>query len=121
MSRQVDEILHLLGLARRGGRLVSGDRAVQAACTAGQAHLVLLAEDASGNTRRRFETVAGRAGVPVRYVADRLRLGQALGQSPRAVVALTDSGFARAVLDRLPERRPRKPGNHSRQGSGVMA
>lgn len=105
MSRQVEGILHLLGLARRGGRVVSGDRAVLAACTAGQAQLLLLAEDASPNTRRRFETAASRAGVPLRYVADRLRLGEALGQSPRAVVALTDAGFANAVLDRLPERR----------------
>ena len=52
-GQEVEGVLHLLGLARRSGRLVSGDRAVLAACTAGQARLLLLAEDASPNTRRR--------------------------------------------------------------------
>ncbi|NMA70880.1 MAG: hypothetical protein GX961_03065, partial [Firmicutes bacterium] len=50
-GQEVEGVLHLLGLARRSGRLVSGDRAVLAACTAGQARLLLLAEDASPNTR----------------------------------------------------------------------
>ena len=104
-GQEVEGVLHLLGLARRSGRLVSGDRAVLAACTAGQARLLLLAEDASPHTRRRFETAAERAGIPLRYLADRIRLGEALGQSPRAVVALTDAGFANAVLDRLSRRR----------------
>ena len=48
-----DPILHLLGLARKAGRLEIGEEPVGAACRARQAKLVLLACDAAPNTRRR--------------------------------------------------------------------
>ena len=48
-----DPILHLLGLARKAGRLEIGEEPVGAVCRARQARLVLLASDAAANTNRR--------------------------------------------------------------------
>ena len=48
-----DPILHLLGLAKKAGRLEAGEEPVGAACRARQAKLLLLAADAAPNTRRR--------------------------------------------------------------------
>ena len=48
-----DPILHLLGMAKKAGRLEVGEEPVGAACRARQARLVLLAADAAPNTRRR--------------------------------------------------------------------
>ena len=48
-----DPILHLLGLARKAGRLEAGEEPVGAACRARQARVILLAEDAAPNTVRR--------------------------------------------------------------------
>ena len=48
-----DPILHLLGLAKKAGRLEIGEEPVGAACRARRARLVLLAQDAAPNTRRR--------------------------------------------------------------------
>ena len=48
-----DPILHLLGLARKAGKLELGEEPVGAACRARQARVVLLAADATPNTRRR--------------------------------------------------------------------
>lgn len=53
-----DPILHLLGLARKAGRLEIGEEPVGAACRARQARLVLLASDAAPNTCRRPPTSA---------------------------------------------------------------
>lgn len=56
-----DPILHLLGLARKAGRLEIGEEPVGAVCRARQARLVLLASDAAANTNRRPPTLARQA------------------------------------------------------------
>ena len=56
-----DPILHMLGLARKAGRLEIGEEPVGAACRARQAKLVLLACDAASNTFRRAAHLAKRA------------------------------------------------------------
>ena len=48
-----DPILHLLGLAKKAGRLEVGEEPVGALCRARQTKLVLLAADAAPNTSRR--------------------------------------------------------------------
>ena len=48
-----DPILHLLGLAKKAGRLEIGEEPVGALCRARHARLILLASDAAPNTRRR--------------------------------------------------------------------
>ena len=48
-----DPVLHLLGLAKKAGRLEIGEEPVGAVCRAHHARLVLLASDAAPNTRRR--------------------------------------------------------------------
>ena len=49
-----DPILHLIGLAKKAGKLEIGEEPVGAACRARQAKLVLLAADAAPNTFRRI-------------------------------------------------------------------
>ena len=51
-------ILSLLGLALRGGRLVMGEEPVEAVARARDARVLLLASDAADNTRRRVEHFA---------------------------------------------------------------
>ena len=48
-----DPILHLIGLAKKAGKLEIGEEPVGAACRARHAKLVLLAADAAPNTVRR--------------------------------------------------------------------
>ena len=58
-----DPILHLLGLARKAGRLEIGEEPVGAACRARHARLLLLACDAAPNTRRRCAHFGQTGGV----------------------------------------------------------
>ena len=53
-----DNILSLLGLALRGGRLVMGEEPVEGVARARDARVLLLASDAADNTRRRIEHFA---------------------------------------------------------------
>lgn len=111
-----DPILHLLGLAKKAGRLELGEEPVGAACRARQAKLVLLATDAAPNTRRRAAHF-GEAGnvLWLELPFEKSELGSVLGRSSCAMLALTDAGFGAAVAEKLAARDPDKYGPAARQ------
>lgn len=106
-----DPVLHLLGLAKKAGRLEIGEEPVGAACRARQARLILLASDAAPNTCRRAAHF-GEAGsvLWLETPFDKARLGFILGRSSCAMLALTDAGFAAAAVEKLAARDPDKYG-----------
>lgn len=95
-------ILSLLGLALRGGRLAVGEEPTALAAKAGQARLILLAADAAGNTLRRAEHLAQEGHcLWLTTPFSKAELGGALGRGSAAIAALTDTGLAAAVTERL--------------------
>lgn len=104
-------ILSLLGLALRGGRLAVGEEPTALAAKTGQARLLLLASDAAGNTLRRAEHLA-QEGHCLWLVTpfSKAELGSALGRGSAAIAALTDTGLAAAVTERLAALDPERYG-----------
>ena len=91
-------LLSLLGLARRAGKLEAGFDAAKSAVRAGQAALAAGAEDLSPKTWKNLRYEAESAGVPaVRLLAGMEELGRACGKKA-GVFAVTDEGFAKAIL-----------------------
>ena len=106
-----DPILHLLGLAKKAGRLEIGEESAGAACRARQAKLLLLAADAAPNTRRRASHFSEAGNVLwLDTPFDKAQLGFILGRSSCAMLALTDAGFSAAVVEKLAARDPDKYG-----------
>lgn len=96
-----EEVLRLLGLAYRAGSVVSGEFKTEGAVKSGQAALVIIAEDVSENTRKKFRNMCEFHQVPIREYADKDLLGHSLGKEFRASLAITDEGFAKAVLKKM--------------------
>ena len=111
-----DPILHLLGLARKAGRLELGEETVGAACRARRARLILLASDAAPNTRRRCAHF-GEAGnvLWLELPFSKAELGFSLGRGSCAMLALTDAGFAASVGEKLAARDPDRYGPAAQQ------
>ena len=111
-----DPVLHLLGLARKAGRLELGEEPVGAVCRAKQAKLVLLAADAASNTYRRAAHF-GEAGnvLWLELPFTKAELGLALGRGSCAMLALTDVGFASSLVQKLSARDPAKYGPAAQQ------
>lgn len=102
-----DACTRLLGLALRGGNLVTGGDAVQAAAYAGQIRLLMLSADASPHVCRDAQTWAERGNcLLIALPCDKAELGGALGRGNVAVAALTDTGLAAAVGERLAQLDP---------------
>ena len=100
----MDKLLSLLGLAKRAGRLEAGFDACAGAARAKRAALLIVAKDVSEKTFKNLRYEAERAGIPSLRLpeADMEQLGRACGVRA-GVVALTDKGFAGAVLSALPK------------------
>ena len=106
-----DPILHLLGLARKAGRLEIGEEPVGAVCRARQARLVLLASDAAPNTCRRAAHF-GEAGnvLWLEVPFTKAELGHTVGRSSCALLAFTDVGLACAAAEKLAAEDPEQYG-----------
>ncbi|MDD6315724.1 MAG: hypothetical protein PUB63_01740 [Clostridia bacterium] len=96
------EILTLLGLMRRSGHLAVGADDAAESCARGRARLLLLPDDAAGNTVRWMESAGQQKEVPVlRPGFDKQALGEALGVGTCSAAAVCDTGFAIALSRKL--------------------
>lgn len=93
--------LGLLGLAKRAGRVSSGESACKEAIRFGSSHLILLASDASDNTKKNITDSCRFYNVPYEEIGDKDTLGSAIGNSYNAVVSVNDEGFANGILKHI--------------------
>ena len=105
----MDNILHMVGLALKAGRLEIGEEPVGAACRARDCRLILVARDAADNSFRRVKHFADAGQclwVSVPYTKE--ELGEAVGRTACAMAAVTDIGFAEAIGQKLAAVDPEK-------------
>ncbi|MEY8517812.1 ribosomal L7Ae/L30e/S12e/Gadd45 family protein [Lachnospiraceae bacterium 29-84] len=98
---QQDRILSLLGLAKRAGKIASGEFSTERAVKSGQAHLVIVSNEASENTQKMFRNMCEFYKVPMYLYAQKESLGHALGKGFRASLAVLDEGFASSIKEKL--------------------
>lgn len=109
-----NKVLPLLGLAKKAGKIASGEFSTEAAVKSGKAHLVLVSEEASENTKKKFHNMCAHYEVPICFYGKKEELGKCIGQEFRASLAVTDPGFAENVkkqLERECEEPEGTPGN----------
>lgn len=91
----------MLGLAARSRNVVSGGFATEEAVKSGKAYLVIIAEDASDNTRKKYSNMCEFYEVPCGYYSEKAVLGHAIGKEERSCLAVTDKGFADSIQKHL--------------------
>ena len=98
-----DKVLSLLGLAAKAGRIKSGEWAAENAIKSENAFLVIIAEDASENTKKHFSDMCSFRGIPIYVYGSMDELGRCIGKGSRASIALTDEGFSKGLITGLQE------------------
>ena len=98
-----NKVFSLLGIAMRGHNLVSGELQTLEAIKKGSAMLVIIAEDASENTKKLFTDKCAFYEVPVQSYGTTEDLGRAIGKDLRSSVGVCDAGLAEAIIKRLEE------------------
>jgi len=93
--------LSMLGIATKAGKTVTGEFATEKAVKEGTAFLVVVAGDASDNTKKKFKNMCDYYQVTIKVFADKVSLGNACGKEFRASLAVTDAGLANAVVKQI--------------------
>ena len=93
--------LSSLGLCMRSGNLTSGDFSVSEAIRKHNAHFVIVAEDASDNTKKKFRNLCSHYQVPLSIWCSKEQLGHAIGKEFRASIAIVDQGFSDMIRRQL--------------------
>lgn len=96
-----NSIFSLLGLATKSGNLVSGEFMTEKTVKSFRAALVIVAEDASDNTKKMFQNMCEFYEVPIHIFGTKEELGHAMGKEMRASLAITDEGFAKSINKKL--------------------
>ncbi len=96
-----NKVLSLVGLATKAGKTVSGEFSTEKSVKSGRSFLVIVADDASENTKKKFRNMCEFYDVPVYFLSDKITVGKAMGKEFRASLSIQDENFAKAILKEL--------------------
>ena len=94
-------IYSMLGLARKAGFAQGGEFLAEKAVKSFKARVVIVATDASDNTKKKFRDMCTFYEVPCYEVGGKDSLGRALGYEMRASVAIKDAGMSKKLMELL--------------------
>ncbi len=89
----MDKAYKNLGLAKRAGKIKSGEKSCKDAILSGEAYLVILADDVSKNTLKNITDSCKYYNVEYITLGNMEMLGHAIGNEFNACVAVCDEGF----------------------------
>ncbi len=94
---QHNRIFSYLGFAARARRLASGEFSTEQAVKSRKAYIVIVATDASENTKKNFRDMCTYYKVNIYFYGNKEQLGHAIGKEFRASIAVQDENLARAI------------------------
>lgn len=97
----MNKVLGMLGLAKRAGKVVTGEFLCDKAIKNGQSHLIIIAEDISENSRKAICDACNYYGVEYIENATADELGKITGSERRVVVSVNDENFKNAILSKI--------------------
>lgn len=93
-----DKFYAMIGLAKRAGAVRSGEDMVKKSIRQSGAKLVVIACDASDNTKKSIKNSCEYYKVRYIETGTMARLGRSIGNDVRAVIAIENPNLAEAVL-----------------------
>ena len=98
---KLSKALSMISLATKAGKTASGEFCTEKEVKSGLAALVIVATDASENTKKKFQNMCDFYEVPIYFYRDKDTLGHAMGKEFRASLAVIDPGFAKGIMKHL--------------------
>ena len=104
MEQTLDKALGLMGIARKAGKLQTGEETVGALLLQKRARLTVLANDAGSAVVRKLQGLAeGTRQQVLEIPCDKQTLGTILGRQSVSAAAFADVSLALAFVKALPE------------------
>jgi len=99
------KISSLLSLAAKAGFLRTGEEMAEKLLQTEEAELIIVAVDASDNTKKKFTNKCFFYQKPIRIFGERDEMSKCVGKRNRTVYVLTDNGFAARLLALIDDER----------------
>lgn len=103
-----EKIESYLGFARRSGNLLSGYNTCIHGIQRGKIHLMILAEDISEQTSKKFLNLCSEMAVPCKVYGTSGELSRITGTDNRGVFGITDRNFARVIQQEIDQKLDQK-------------
>ena len=97
----MDKNYSMIGLANKAGMTITGESLVLEAIRKKEAYLVIVASDASDNTKKRFTDKCSFYDIKLIIALDKDSLGSLTGKESRTVIAITDEGMSKSLLKKI--------------------
>lgn len=94
----MNKMMSMLGLCQKAGKLKSGEFASETAVKSGDAWLVIIAGDASNNTKKKFKDMCSFYETDCIEYGTKEGLAAAIGKEERSSLAICDEGFANSIM-----------------------
>lgn len=91
----------MISLAAKAGKIASGEFATEKSVKSSAGHLVLVASDASDNTKKMFRNMCTFYKVPFEIYGTKDELGHWIGKAHRASICILDEGFAKSIAKKI--------------------
>ncbi len=96
-----NKALSMISIAAKAGKVVSGGFLCEKAVQEGSACLIIIADNAAKNTRKKFIDKCTYYSVPYVIFGDSNVLGNRIGKESRMTLAITDMGLAKQIAGKL--------------------
>ncbi len=97
----MDKVLGMLGLAKRAGKVQTGEFLCEKAIKGGQSHLIIIASDISVNGKKSICDACNYYDVTYIEYGTADQLGKITGGGERVVVSVNDENFKNAILSKI--------------------
>lgn len=99
-----NRIYQMIALCQKARGLVAGEFACKQAVLQKEAQMVIVATDASNNTKKLFHDKSNYRQITCVEWGTKEKLGNILGKDPRAVIAIVDTNFAAKISQMIGNR-----------------
>ncbi len=101
MNPELKKVFGLISLATKSNNIASGEFQTEKAVKEQRAALVIVAEDASDNTKKMFKNMCIYYKIPIYFFGLKTELGHCMGKEFRASLAVLDKGLADEIDKQL--------------------
>jgi len=98
-----DKIFTMLGFAQKSGNLVTGENTVEIYLKKGKVSLLIISEDASENTKKKFTNMCNSLGIQCVIFGTREELSISIGKFNRPVLGIVNKKFSRRIKELIDE------------------
>ena len=90
----MNKIFSMLGLCMKAGKLAYGSDMVEEKIKHKQVSMVIIAEDASDNTKEKFRRITNQNELRLYFFSTIEELSHKIGKNNKAVLGVMDKNFA---------------------------